>query len=323
MGKPRSRSFQSMMRMMEDGLKKITSQDSDASHEERLGMVSHFLQERVKELSCLYSISEPISAHGSDLDKIMTGILEIIPWSWQFPEITAGRIMIENTEYKSANHRESPWVQKAPIQGPQMEIGFVEVCYLEEKPEFDEGPFLNEERLLIDAISDQIAKAVARIQTEKQLQVERSSLKSLNIALKEVLNNVQEEKRAIAASVQANVDQVISPILYALDQASPAEIPGYTSLLKQHLNEIVSPFTRNLSTQFKDLTPTEIQISNMIRSGLSTKEIARLKVLSPHTVSRHRENIRRKLGLTHKDINLVSFLKAYGDESITTVHRGF
>ena len=306
-----------MMRLMEDGLKRIGSRDGGSDPEKRLGLVSHFLQERVKELSCLYGISELISTHGNDLDEIMMGIVEIIPQSWQFPEITAGRIVIEEQEFRSDNFRETEWTQKAPIRGGQMEIGFVEVCYLEDQPEFDEGPFLNEERLLIDAISDQIGKAVARIQTEKQLQVERSSLKSLNIALKEVLNNVHEEKRAIAASVQANVDQVISPILYALDQASPAEIPGYTSLLRQHLNEIVFPFTRSLSTQFKDLTPTEIQVSNMIRSGLSTKEIARLRNLSPHTVSRHRENIRRKLGLAHEDINLVSFLKAYGDDLIT------
>ena len=317
MGEPKSRSFQSMMRLMEDGLKRIGSRDGGSDPEKRLGLVSHFLQERVKELSCLYGISELISTHGNDLDEIMMGIVEIIPQSWQFPEITAGRIVIEEQEFRSDNFRETEWTQKAPIRGGQMEIGFVEVCYLEDQPEFDEGPFLNEERLLIDAISDQIGKAVARIQTEKQLQVERSSLKSLNIALKEVLNNVQEEKRAISASVQANVDQVISPILYALDQASPAEIPGYTSLLRQHLNEIVFPFTRSLSTQFKDLTPTEIQVSNMIRSGLSTKEIARLRNLSPHTVSRHRENIRRKLGLAHEDINLVSFLKAYGDDLIT------
>jgi len=321
MSKSKSRSFQSMMRLMEDGLKRIGAQEGGADPEKRLDLVSHFLQERVKELSCLYGISELISTHGNDLDEIMMGIVEIIPRSWQFPEITAGRIVIEEHEFKSGHHRATEWTQKAPIRSGQMEIGLVEVCYLEKKPESDEGPFLNEERLLIDAISDQIGKAVARIQAEKQLQVERSSLQSLNIALKEVLNNVQGEKRAIAASVQANVDQVISPILYALDQATPTEIPGYTSLLRQHLSEIVFPFTRNLSTQFKDLTPTEIQISNMIRGGLSTKEIARLRNLSPHTVSRHRENIRRKLGLAHEGINLVSFLKTYGEDAVNSPAR--
>jgi len=283
-----SRNFQSLMQLMESGLRRIGSPETDLDQEKRLDLATHFLQERVKELSCLYGIAELISTHGNDLDGIMGGIVEIIPPSWQFPGITAARIVIGDKEFRTANHRASTWIQRAEIRSEETAIGFVEVCYLEEKPDFDEGPFLNEERLLIDAISDQIGKAVARIQAEKQLQVERNSLASLNIALKEVLNQIQEEKREIAASVQANVDQVISPILYALDRASPAEIPGYTALLRQRLNEIVSPFTRNLGTRFRDLTPTEIQICNMVRSGLATKEIARLRNLSVHTVSRHR-----------------------------------
>jgi DNA-binding NarL/FixJ family response regulator len=298
---------------MEEGLIRISSPGLDQDSAQRLELVSHFLQERVKELACLYGISELISTHGNDLDEIMTGILEIIPPSWQFPEITAARIVILDREFRTENFLESVRVQRADILVEGLVAGFLEVCYLEDGPDFDEGPFLNEERLLINAISDQIGKAVARIKAAEQLQVERNSLKSLNIALKEVLNNVQQEKMTIAASVQANVDQVISPILNGLDQASPAAIPAYTALLRRHLGEIVSPFTRGLAHDFKDLTPTEIQVSNLVRSGLSTKEIARLRNLSPSTVSRHRENIRRKLGLVRGGGNLVSFLKAYGD----------
>jgi DNA-binding NarL/FixJ family response regulator len=298
---------------MEEGLIRISSPGLDQDPAQRLELVSHFLQERVKELACLYGISELISTHGNDLDEIMTGILEIIPPSWQFPEITAARIVILDREFRTENFLESVRVQRADILVEGLVAGFLEVRYLEESPDFDEGPFLNEERLLINAISDQIGKAVARIKAAEQLQVERNSLKSLNIALKEVLNNVQQEKMTIAASVQANVDQVISPILNGLDQASPAAIPAYTALLRRHLGEIVSPFTRSLARDFKDLTPTEIQVSNLVRSGLSTKEIARLRNLSPSTVSRHRENIRRKLGLVRGGGNLVSFLKAYGD----------
>ena len=314
MHESKNRNFESMMRSVEEGLAGIAALEGDPDHAKRLELVSHFLQERVKELSCLYGISELIRSGGDDLDKIMRGILEIIPPSWQFPEIAAGRILLEDREFRTANYRPSAWIQRSPILVERVESGFVEVCYLEATPAFDEGPFLNEERLLIDAISDQIGKAVAGIQAEKQLQVERESLKSLNIALNEVLNNVQQEKKTIAASVQANVDQVISPILYALDQASPAEIPGYTSLLRQQLDQIVSPFTRNVTRRFLDLTPTEIQVANMIRGGLSTKEIARLRNLSSHTVSRHRENIRKKLGLAGQGTNLVSYLKSFSDE---------
>lgn len=316
MSRSESRKRRSSMQLMDEGLKRIGVLKDSSDHDERLNLVSHFLQERVKELSCLYGISELVSEHGHDINKMMEGIVGIIPHSWQYPDITAGRIVIENQEFRTPNHRRSRWTQVASVFSDYQEIGLVEVSYLEKRPRLDEGPFLNEERLLIDAISDQIGKALERIQAEKQLQVERNSLQSLNIALKEVLNNVQEEKRTIAASVQANVDQVISPILYALDQASPAEIPGYTSLLRQQLEQIVSPFTRNLTQRFLGLTPTEIQVANMIRSGLSTKEIARLRNLSSHTVSRHRENIRRKLGLAGHGTNLVSYLESFSDEDL-------
>lgn len=318
MSSSESRKHRSSMQLMQEGLKRIGALKDSPDQEKRLHLVSHFLQERVKELSCLYGISELISELGSDIDRIMEGIVGLIPHSWQYPEITAGRIVIENREFKTPNHRRSRWTQVAPVFSDFQEIGMVEVSYLEKRPLLDEGPFLNEERLLIDAIGDQIGKAVERIQAEKQLQVERNSLQSLNIALKEVLNNVQQEKKTIAASVQANVDQVISPILYALDQASPAEIPGYTSLLRQQLDQIVSPFTRNVTRRFLDLTPTEIQLANMIRGGLSTKEIARLRNLSSHTVSRHRENIRKKLGLAGQGTNLVSYLKSFSDEGHDT-----
>lgn len=310
-----SRKHRSSMQLMQEGLKRIGALKDSPDQEKRLHLVSHFLQERVKELSCLYGISELISELGHDIDRIMEGIVGLIPHSWQYPEITAGRIVIEDREFKTSNHRRSHWKQVAPVLSDEREIGLVEVSYLEKRPLLDEGPFLNEERLLIDAIADQIGKAVESIQAEKQLQVERNSLESLNIALKEVLNNVQEEKRSIAASVQANVDQVISPILYALDQASPAEIPGYTALLRQNLDQIVSPFTRNMTHRFLDLTPTEIQVADMIRNGLTTKEIARLRNLSPHTVSRHRENIRRKLGLSGQGTHLVSYLISIGDDT--------
>jgi hypothetical protein len=135
-----------------------------------------------------------------------------------------------------------------PIHVGQMGIGFFEACYLEEQPEFDEGPFLNEERLLIDAISDHTGKTGDLDQCAGQRQP----------------GHFTDPVRPGPDFTRGNY--------------------SYTSLLLQHLNEIVFPFTRNLS---------------------------------PHTVSRHRENIRRKLGLAHEDINLVSFLKAYGDELIT------
>jgi DNA-binding CsgD family transcriptional regulator len=93
--------------------------------------------------------------------------------------------------------------------------------------------------------------------------------------------------------------------------SKPPALPvDYLLLLKRNLEEIVSPFTNKLSKEFMILTPVEVQICNMIKNGLSTKEIAKLRGISPATVSRHREHIRKKLGITKKEVNLATYLSA-------------
>ena len=80
-------------------------------------------------------------------------------------------------------------------------------------------------------------------------------------------------------------------------------------MLKDSLDEITSPFINKISDKYRSLTPTEIQICHMIRNGLRTKEIAQIRGISAATVSRHRERVRRKLGIANKDVNLVTYLQ--------------
>jgi DNA-binding CsgD family transcriptional regulator len=92
------------------------------------------------------------------------------------------------------------------------------------------------------------------------------------------------------------------------------------TLLRQSLQEIASPFLTQIARDHMELTPVEIAISTMIRNGLSTKEIAQLRCISSATVRRHRENIRRKLGLRNRKVNLATCLQAStGGESAVPV----
>ena len=103
--------------------------------------------------------------------------------------------------------------------------------------------------------------------------------------------------------------QLITPYLEKLKKNRLTDRQNnLLDILESNLNEIVSPFARNFSNSFMKLTPTEIQVANLIRQGETTKEIADLLNLSKKTIEFHRENIRTKIGIKNKKINLRTYL---------------
>lgn len=277
--------------------------------EKEKSKIEHSLRERIKELNCLYGVAELIEENGENIDAAMQGITDLLPVSWQYPEITTARIIVRDTHYKSRPFKTSPWKQSSDIHEAGERIGMVEVYYLEEMPPLDEGPFLKEERLLIDAIAIRIGSAIERISTKRQLEVERRSLHNANITLREILSKMKEEKNEIGKDILSNLNKTIFPILDALKTESTLNQQKYIDLIRVQLKEITSPFVHKLSERFMGLTLTEIQICNMIKNGLSTKEIAQMRHVSQATINRHRENIRQKLGIRNKKINLPVFLQ--------------
>jgi DNA-binding CsgD family transcriptional regulator len=278
----------------------------------------HTLAERLKELQCLYGISRLVEQCGNSMDRLLRGIVELIPPSWQYPEVACARITFSGEQYVTRNFRETPWKQASNIKRGRTKAGVVEVCYLKEMPASDEGPFLKEETALIDAIADSIGRTAERIVAEqklrhayKALKVESATLQEANVALRVVLARIEDEKKDMKEAVLANVDKILMPILHTLEAEVPSGQRAYVQLLRQNLKEIVSPFVDELSRTYLSLTPAEIQISHMIRSGLTTKEIARIRHVSPATVRGQRERIRRKLGIANKGINLVTYLQAF------------
>jgi pyruvate, water dikinase len=122
----------------------------------------HALQERAKELNCLYRVGELLSQTERPLDEIFRGILEVLPPGWQYPHDCQAQITFENRVIQSPDYRPSPWVQKADIVVQGETLGSVEVSYRNEMPRSDEGPFLKEERKLIDTIAERIASAITQ-----------------------------------------------------------------------------------------------------------------------------------------------------------------
>jgi len=125
------------------------------------------LRERVKELTCLYGIAQIIERPGISLEEILQGIAELLPPAWQYPEITHGRIILDECSYSTKKFKEGKQKQTTSIVVIRERRGVVEVFYEQERPELDEGPFLKEERSLINAIAREVAVIIERIQSEE------------------------------------------------------------------------------------------------------------------------------------------------------------
>jgi signal transduction histidine kinase len=130
------------------------------------------LRERIKELTCLYGIARVIARPESSFDEIVQDIVNLLPPAWLFPEIACARIVLNGQSYVTRGFRESPHNQKSDIFVRGEKIGFVEVVYLEKKLTLDEGPFLTEERNLIDIVAREVAVYYERAKAEE----ERASL---------------------------------------------------------------------------------------------------------------------------------------------------
>ncbi len=111
------------------------------------------LEERVRELNCLYEIEEILSDNGYTVDEALAQIVDIIPIGWQFPDICRAKVTHRDNVYLSRDFRESPWMLHVDITVQERKAGSIRVYYLEEKPPLDKGPFLNEEVRLLNTIS--------------------------------------------------------------------------------------------------------------------------------------------------------------------------
>ncbi len=145
--------------------------------------------------------------------------------------------------------------------------------------------------------------------TNKRLTVEQESLKHKNIALNEVMNHIESEKKQTNIQIHDNLNKIINPIINALRIKGNRDINQYIDLLENSLNDITSPFTNNLGMTHDRLTPRELEVCNMVKNGMSSKDIATILNTSIYTVHNQRKNIRKKLGIKGNNSNLTTCLK--------------
>jgi DNA-binding CsgD family transcriptional regulator len=163
-------------------------------------------------------------------------------------------------------------------------------------------------------IQEELQKAYDELENRveertRELDIQKSNLEEVNIALQVLLDKRLEDKKEMEDNVLTNVKEMIAPYFEKIRKTKPNDQQkAILSILESYLNEIISPFARKMSLRYLNLTPTEIEVANLLRLGINSKEIADIMNLSPRTIYNHRKNIRKKFGLENRKTNLRSHL---------------
>ena len=223
------------------------------------------LQERIKELTCLYQTAQVMEQPQTPLDEVLQAVVEALPPAWQYPEIASARIIFDQRFFLAPNYRDSGYTQKAELVVQGKSRGSVEVVYAREKPEIYEGPFLKEERHLIDTIARQISLFVEQKETEEQKEVLQEQLRHADR-----LATIGK----LAAGVAHELNEPLGSILGFAQLAK--KTPGMPKRADQDLDRIVSAslhareVIRKLMLFARQMPPrrTRLNLNQVVREGL-------------------------------------------------------
>lgn len=169
-------------------------------------------------------------------------------------------------------------------------------------------------RRLQEEIRKQKKTEEALLNSERNLEKEKTSLQEANIALRVLLKKGDADRRDLEERLLVNIKQLIEPYLEQLEKDDLTERQKQIiSTITTNLHEVTSPFMRNISSLSLKLSPMEIKVATFVKEGKTSKEIAEKLSLSPETINVHRKKIRKKCGISNKKNNLRSILLSFDD----------
>jgi len=176
----------------------------------------------------------------------------------------------------------------------------------------EKARLIEENRAYRDHLEDMVARKSAELLAQQQVLLDKTvSLEKTNEALKHLLDQRVIEKSAIEQAMVSNLKRFVFPYIDELEGLHlETAAQAYLNIVRTNIEQLISPVSKSLSGAYQDLTPTEVKVADLIRQGQSTKTIAAVFKTSPSTVEKHRNSIRRKLGILNKRANLQTHLNS-------------
>ena len=227
------------------------------------------------------------------LESIQEAIEKQSPWKWK------GRYVKPSGENIWFEGHSIPTVRKDEI--------IFDGLFIDITDKIKQETELRQAKKDVEAANIKLEQRVA----DRTAQLDRKTkrLMETNVALKILLEKREEDKKELEENVMFNVEKLINPYLEKLKQRCNQDSQGaFLEIIQSNLDEITSSFAHSHKTYLSNLTPAQIQIANLIKQGQTTKEIASLLNLSTSTIACHRQEIRRRLFLSNKKINLQAAL---------------
>ncbi len=280
------------------------------------------LQERIKELSCLYEISQIMHRPDIPLPEVFQALATTLPPAWQYPEITSARIIFDEQNYTAGDFQEGPFRQGADLVIRGRKRGGIEVAYATAKPEMDEGPFLREERNLIDTVARQIALFIEKKESAEEKELLQEQLRHAD-RLATVGN--------LAAGMAHELNEPLGSIL-GFAQLS-LKSPGLPSQAAQDMKKIITAalhareVVKKLMLFARQMPPrkTRLNLNQVLREGLFLFEarcvrqgIDLVLSLSPEIPEIHADSTQLTQVLTNLVVNAMQAMPRGGKLLVQT-----
>lgn len=257
-----------LLRGLQNQFRIMSATAENAYHEEHKRL-RHLFGERVKELTALHRAVRLLQDSAKPIEEVLSQIVALLPPAWQYPEITVARITFDDMVFTTPTFIESPWKQTASWITADGAKGTIEVIYREARAQEAEGPFLAEERDLINSLADSLSSYLNRRRAELALREAHERLKALSQQLMEVQ---EKERRHIATDLHDEIGQALTVVkmnlqtMQRLSDTSAIAIPlkDSSNVIDQTLQHV-----RNLSLDLRPSLLDDLGLVPAVRWYLS------------------------------------------------------